>query len=155
MEQIRQWMTAMTGACLVSGIVKMLAGEKSKAAVINLVAVLYILLSVIKPALSGTPIALSGVTAESAVPETYPDARQLAAEQAARQLETQFAQECLQEGFEARLTVELTETNGEYKPARICISAEEANRERALELAQNWFGADAEIAVEAKENEDE
>ena len=52
MGTLREWMISLSAACIAAGIIRLAAGGKSKTAVINLVSVLYILLSVFRSGVS-------------------------------------------------------------------------------------------------------
>ena len=150
MSVLREWISALSCACLVSGIIRVLAGGKSKTAVINLVTVLYILLSVLRPASAALKVeTFVPKLIEPAETEVYGDLYQLAADEAAAQLEEEFAAACMQQGISARADLQLNTDRSSctVETARIFVQNPE-NSNAVLRLAQNWFGEDALISVE-------
>lgn len=142
MGTLREWMISLSAACIAAGIIRLAAGGKSKTAVINLVSVLYILLSVFR---SGVSIPTFSDDWAEAFSETSGapaavDAGELALRQAEETLEAQFAEECARRGFEARLTLELTEENGECRLNSASVTADSEHVTAARQLAEEWFG---------------
>lgn len=143
MNAIREWMISLSSACIAAGLVRLAAGGKSKSSVINLISVLYILLSVLHPGSSATEFEWmpDQSASDASVQTVQPDLQSLALRQAEEQLEEEFAAECERRGFSAVLALTLTEENGECIPKQICIETDAASASQAKQLAEEWFGA--------------
>lgn len=135
-------MVSLSAACIAAGIIRLAAGGKSKTAVINLVSVLYILLSVFRSDVSIPTFSDNWAEAfsETSGASTAVDAGELALRQAEETLEAQFAEECARRGFEARLTLKFTEENGECRLNSVSVTADSEYVPAARQLAEEWFG---------------
>lgn len=155
MGTLREWLISLSAACIAAGVIRLAAGGKSKTAVINLVSVLYILLSVFRSDVSIPELSDDWTDSVSETSGTLAavDAGELALRQAEETLEVQFAEECARRGVEAQLTLELTETNGECRVESARVAADNENASAARQLAEEWFGGTAEVAVGKDEGE--
>ena len=155
MGTLREWMISLSAACIAAGIIRLAAGGKSKTAVINLVSVLYILLSVFRSDVSVPTFSDDWTEAfsETSGAPAAVDAGELALRQAEDTLEAQFAEECARRGFEARLMLELTEENGECRLKSASVTADSEHVPAARQLAEEWFGETAGVEIGKGEGE--
>ena len=152
MELFRQWITAICCACFAAGIVRALTGGKSKTTVINLVAVLYIVLSAAGTVRADWTVDLQTTRAEIVEPST--DARSLAVDEAERAVVEQFEQRCADEGLEVRLDLQLEDDGTNCEVSQIVLTVTDpSDGPAALDLAESWFGEGAAITVNTEEGQ--
>lgn len=151
MQSVRAWVLALCSACLVSGLVRILAGGKSRTSVINLVTVLYILLSIVRPALSLTGTVQLSLPKASAASQTV-SLTELVRRETEQKIAEEFAQACAERKISARVQVALREESDAFVVGAVTITVQDAaQKETAAQLAEEWFGEDADVLVETGE----